>query len=299
MNRLLRSKRVWISALVFLMFAGVAYADYTMPDGSVVKWAGGNNLEIINPDGSSHTTTGVDNGNGRLVPVDHSVDNNVASQLPSFNDSSKDGMDNTGMTVPIIEDGHLAGWGDVYGDGHTYQGDTSVRGNNESQGNTVDWNPSNNGYGGGVIDISSGHSQDTTPTPSNPPSGTSSNDPGNHNNGNSGGSSNNGGGSSSGGGNSGGYHPPAPHVISITINGPKSATAAQSYSYTATAHYSNGVSREVTESTAWQNGPTFTPQNQGNYTVSASFNGVTGTKQVNVVLPPVASPPAKPPVRLY
>jgi len=296
LRKLLKSKRVWIITLVFLLCAvGFAYADYTMPDGTVVKWVSGNTLQVINPDGSSHTTTGTDNGSGRLVPVDNSFNSNreLASKLPNQNIATRDGMNNTNMTVPIVSNGQAVGWADIYGNGTAYQRDTAVRSSNESQGNTVDWNGITNGYGGGVINITTPRNKPATPTPAAAPSSPPSvGGPGN--------SSSKGGG---GGGSNNTYNPPyippAPYVTSVSVAGPNSATAAQSYSYTATAKYSNGNTVDVTGSASWSNGPTFAPQNEGVYTVSATYAGVTGSKQVNVVLPPAATPPAKPPVRLY
>ncbi|MCY9668742.1 hypothetical protein M5X11_28105 [Paenibacillus alginolyticus] len=295
MNKPLKTKRVWIVTLVFLLFAaGLAYADYTLDDGSVVQWSGGDTLNVINPDGSSYATTGVDNGSGRLVPVDNSFSDSLAWRLPSFNSDVRDGMNNANMTVPIMNNGQFAGWADVYGSGVAYQGDTAVRSSNEATGNTVDWNGIHNGYGGGIINISSpGQTyppEYTTPN-YNPgtllPNGSSSGD----------------GNSYSGGGSSYTpyvpYIPPAPYVTSITVSGPDSATAAQTYSYTATAYYNNGNHVDVTSSASWSNGPNFTPQNEGSFTVSATYTGITGSRQVQVVLPPAATPPGNPPVRLY
>jgi hypothetical protein len=282
MNRLLQSKRVWIITLVFLLLAaGIAYADYTMPDGSVVRWVEGDTIEVINPDGSSHTTTGERNENGRLVPSDGSVDNDVADRLPEFNEEQRDGMDNTNMTVPIIIDGELSGWGDIYGEGHTYQDDSRVRRDHESDGQIVDWDPTNR-TGGGVVRI-------TTPdtSPDTPNSSQGSNDSNNSNDNNNNDSYDP------------PYTPPAPYVISVSVSGPSSATAAQSYSYTATATYNNGNTVDVTGSASWSNGPTFTPQDEGTYTVTARYKGATGSKQVTVTLPPAPTPPDKPPVRLY
>lgn len=280
MKKMLHSKRVWIVALVFLLFAGgIVYADYTMPDGTVVRWVSGDTLKVIKPDGTSHITTGERNENGRLVPKDNSVDTNLAKELPKSNHAVRDGMNNTNMTVPIITDGQLSGWGDVYGDGHTYTNDTPVRNSNESQGSTVSWNPShNNANGGGVVNITTNpHAQNTNqPTPP---------------------SNNNGGGSSNNN-----YTPPAtpvPYVTSVTVSGPSSAVAGQTYSYTATASYSNGTTVEVTGSAFWTHGSSFTPQDEGTYTVSATYAGKTGSRQVQVELPPAAVPPENPPVRLY
>ena len=299
MRSLLKTKRVLIFTLVFLLFAGTCYADYTMPDGTVVKWVSGNTLQVISPDGSSHTTTGTDNGSGRLVPVDNSFNDNrlLASQLPSQNSATQGGMNNTNMTVPIVTNGQISGWADIYGNGTAYQGDTAVRSSNESQGNTVGWNGVNNGYGGGVINITTPE-QTTTPT-------SPSQD---------GGSSSYGGGGDNGGSNNTytppytppeyysppePYIPPAPYITGVSVVGPSSAIAAQSYSYTATVVYSDGNSADVTGNASWSNGPNFTPQNDGQYTVSATYAGATGFKQVNVVLPPAATPPGKPSIRLY
>lgn len=292
MKKTFQLKRVWFIALAFLLFAGFVYADYTLEDGTVVQWAGGDTLNVINSDGSSYTTTGVDNGSGRLVPVNDSFSNSSAWVLPNFNSDVRDGMNNANMTVPIMVDGHFGGWADIYGSGTAYQGDTAVRSSNESQGNSVDWNGLHNGYGGGVINISS-PGQMSPPVYSTPSYNSGTLSPSSGSSGGNG-SSNNGGGSSHTP-----YVPPAPYITSITISGPDSATAAQSYSYTATAIYNNGNRIDVTNSASWSNGPIFTQQNEGNYTVSATYAGITGSKQVQVVLPPAATPPGNPPVRLY
>jgi hypothetical protein len=194
-------------------------------------------------------------------------------------------MSNSNMTVPIITNGVVSGYADIYGAGTAYQGDTAVRSSNESQGNSVNWNGIHSGYGGGLISI-------TTNQMSPPASYTPGYESGTLNPSGSGSSN-------SSNSNSGGSSPPAPYVTSVSIAGPDSATAAQSYSYTAMAHYSNGTSVDVTGNAAWSNGPTFTPQIEGQYTVSATYSGIKGSKQVNVVLPPAATPPGKPPVRLY
>ena len=297
MKNLFKTKRVWIITLVFLLFAGICYADYTMPDGTVVKWISGNTLEVISPNGSSHITTGERSDTGRLVAVDNSVNQTIANQIPSQNSATQGGMNNTNMTVPIVTNGQVTGFADIYGNGTAYQGNTAVRSSNESQGNTVGWNGMNNGYGGGVITITT-PGQTTTPTPPSQDGSSSS----------SGGETNSSSGVDNGGSNNTytppytppePYIPPAPYVTGISVAGPSSAIAAQSYSYTATVAYSNGNSVDVTGSASWSNGPTFTPQNEGTYTVSATYAGVTGSKQVNVVLPPAATPPSKPPVRLY
>lgn len=288
MNKLLTTKRVWIITLVFLLCAaGLAFADYTMPDGTVVHWVEGNTLEVISTDGTSHTTTGQVSDSGRLVPTDNSVNSDIAYQIPAQNTDARDGMRNTNMSVPIVTNGQVTGYADIYGSGVAYQGDTAVRSSNESQGNSVGWDGIHSGYGGGFINISSGKlSPPASYNPSyesgtlTPASGGSSNS----------GSSNSGGGS---------WTPPTPFVITVMVSGSDSATAAQSYSYTATATYSNGNTTDVTGSASWSNGPTFSPQNEGTYTVSATYAGITGSKQVSVVLPPAATPPVKPPVRLY
>jgi len=161
MGNTLKSKRVWIVTLVFLLFAGVCYADYTMPDGTVVKWVSGNTLQVISPDGSSHLTTGERSDTGRLVPVDNSVNKNAANQIPAQNSATQGGMNNTTMSVPIINNGQVTGYADIYGNGTAYQGTTAVRNSNENLGNTVTWNGIDNGYGGGVIHIIT----PSTPTP--------------------------------------------------------------------------------------------------------------------------------------
>ncbi|MFC4767190.1 hypothetical protein [Effusibacillus consociatus] len=274
-------KRAWIFTLVFLFLAGVAYADYTLPDGRIVHYEGPNKVRVVKRDGTSYVTQAKDNGKGRLIPTDGTVSEAVGASIPKFNADQRDGMKNTYMTVPIFKDGKLSGFGDIYGEGHTYVDSTPVRKDNESRGNRVDWATSQNReWGGGVVKITSPQQEQDK-----------------------GGSSNSGSSSGSGGRNDtsspSNPTPPTPYVLRIAVSGPTSLVAGETYSFTATAFYSNGTSRSITNAANWSNGPSFIPDNQGTFTITARYKGVTGSLTVQAVLPPAATPPAPPKVRLY
>lgn len=110
------------------------------------------------------------------------------------------------------------------------------------------------------------------------------------------------------GGGSGSPAPPtspAPRVVSITVTGPSTnPTPGQSANFSALAVYNNGNTASVTTAATWLSSNTQVATvgasgvvlavNPGVSDIRATFEGVTGTRQVTVDAPPTPPPPPAP-----
>lgn len=171
-------KRIVIPAVIVavLALAGISYADYYLSDGTLVKWAGGNQLQVVRSDGSTETVTGTRNSDGRLVPSS-GISNSQRSETNLLGSQNTGGdsrfNQNTGVSVPVFTNGQLTGYSNIYQDssglGRTYYTQNNGAG---SVGSTVI-----SGQNGGSADFNWSRVDLTSPTATptssyNPPSNT-------------------------------------------------------------------------------------------------------------------------------
>lgn len=159
-----KKKAGWLALILLLLFGAPAFADYYLPDGTLVQWQGGNTLKI----GNNYVQGTRDPVTDRLIPPDTSISGSgiSSSQLSSSLPSQSAGGDstfsyNSGISVPVFNNGSFSGYSNLWQNqpnntadplGKTYYGNgswTNTSGNATWTGWSVNFNSggtSSSGY---------------------------------------------------------------------------------------------------------------------------------------------------------